>query len=208
MKNALKNTAISVVFGLGTMAATQLASAAEYNPWFEREDGAMVHDASGAICPSIVAEYSRADLEGAADHGYCAYENDTTGEAFSVQFYEGGSASPDAELQRTLDHFEDDTAIISASFSVGCEGQLAAAKTGAASIADIAATTNDFEIAEDLRCAVLETSSGQWVISIQSADDWYISTVSSSPVKSEDTLKTMVSASADFHARQYAQPAV
>gem|GEM_PF-5025241 len=198
----------TALVSLSILASPSSAEATEYNPWVEQTNNGVIHDASGVYCPTDLSDYVRGDIKANSEFGYCAYTSASVGTELTVQFYKQSQPSLEAEMKRTLAHFEDRSAVVSVSQSVGCEGNLAAAREGDNLISDLAMTVNDYEVDDDLRCLVLETDDSLWVISTQSTGDWYVSTINSLPLDSQPDASHMVEVSARFHAAQFTGPSV
>ena len=186
-----------------------LANAQADDAWFVRADGSIVDEVSGIVCPSMMDGYQRVETASYDQGGFCAYEANASSHAFTVQFYQASGQDTEAELVRTLSHFEDHGAVASMSNSVGCEANMASIATGGSSIAQLAKSFTDYEVDSDLRCLVLEDADAStWVISLQRAEGYFVSTISSSPNGSAADLSDMVDAASRFHAAQFAGPSV
>ncbi|MAI90936.1 hypothetical protein [Ponticaulis sp.] len=183
------------------------AQAQSADQWFERADGSLIHEQAGLHCPTSVNGYDRIEEDAEANNGFCAYADDAHEEEFVVQFYERANQDIETELQRTLAHFEDEGAIVSLTTSVGCEASLASVADGGAPPEELDASFNDYAVNDELRCLVMEDANQDiWVISLQSAGDYYFTTINSSHELAE--LNDMVETSSEFHAMQFSSPAV
>lgn len=193
---------------LAPLASAQSAGAYA-DTWLTRDDGSMIEEMSGVVCPTSVDDFTRVETTAYSEGGFCAYEADTEATDFTVQFYAAGPHDTEEELVRTLAHFEDNGAIASMTYSVGCEANMASVAAGGSSIASLTASFRDYQVEDDLRCLVLEADdSSVWVISLQRAGDYFISTVSAAPNGDQSEIAHMVDASSHFHAAQFAGPAV
>lgn len=210
MTHSLIKTTLTAAAILSLMpAANAQAPNAFADAWLTRADGSMVDEMSGVVCPTIIDDYDRVETASYDEGGFCAYEASASAYEFTVQFYEAGPHDTEEELVRTLGHFEDQGAIASMSSSVGCEANMASLAAGGTSIANLSQTWRDYDVNSDLRCLVLEGEDDTaWVISLQRAGDYFVSTIATMPNGSEADIAHMVDASSRFHATQFAGPSV